>query len=220
MENQNMTKDAKIKLLAQVNAKLKKLDEIQKVEEMIQDNSIEWKIDGVEYRVRKPGRRERQEVRTAKHKRKTQLVFEENVVSEEDLIKAYMTKETPIDIQKMRDEIKQIQQKIDDFAIPLIENPVESEKAKMEEEIDDLSYEQTKIMYDINDYLDCSLEQQLKEYVQEYLVFACLDRKTDNGWVRHYPTYEDFMNTDEKEDDLVYQATWYFAVLINREENA
>jgi hypothetical protein len=186
---------------------------------MIQDNSIEWNIGEVIYRVRKPGRRERQEVRSAKHRRKIQLVFEENAVTEEDLIKAYLKKEIPVDIEKMRNEIKQIQQKIDDLAIRLIEIPIESEKVKIEEEIDDLAYEQTKIMYDINDYLDCSLEQQLKEYVQEYLLFTCLDRKTENGWIKHYKTYEDFINADEKEDDLVYQATWYFAVLINREEN-
>jgi len=219
MENEiKKPTDEKLKMLADVNERIQELDELQEVEDMIQNNSIIWDVEGKSYRVKKPGRRERQEVKTLKNKKKTELIYEVNIVSEEELIQAYLRKESPIDIPKMRDQILDLQRKIESLAIRLIESQIDSEKKKYEVEIESLQQEQTKISYDIRDLLDCSLEKQLKDFVQEYLICMCFEIKVDDVWQRYYKSYDDFMNSnDNNEDRLISQATWYFSVLINRD---
>lgn len=209
----------KTELLAEFNERFNELDELKEVEEMIQDNTIEFPFEEQDYRVRKPGRRERNEIKNIRIKEKNKLLKESGNITEEELIQMYLNRETPIDIPKMRQQIKDLQHKIDKLAVVFIETPIDSEKKKIEAECQDLQMEQLELIYKIDDCLNTSVEKQLKSFVQEYMIYLCLEKRIESNWERHYKSYDAFMDVnDEKEDQLVYKATWYFAVLINKDD--
>jgi len=219
-ETNEKEKVDKKKLLAEVNERLKELDELHDVEEMIQHNTIEFQFDTKSYRVRKPDRRERQELREVKNKKKNQLLRDPENVTEEELVHLYLNRAQPVDIPKMRQEIRTLQHKIDQLAVRIIDarrvgNVNGSEQ--LEKEAEKIKYEQMSLQYRIGELLSTCVEEQLKNYIQEYLVYLLLEEKTSDGWHRYFKSYDDFMNSsDEDEDRLIYRATYYLSALLYR----
>lgn len=208
----------KTKLLKDVSEKLNELDELNEVEEMIQDNAIEFDFEEKIYRVRKLNRREKHEIKAVMNKEKYRLLNEETA-TEEELIQIYLNRKKPINIPALRQEIKNLQVKIEKLAVNYIECNIDSEKKKIEAQCEDLKMEQLEIMYKIDDCFNISLEYQLKAFVQEYMIYLCLEKQDGEKWSHYYKDYDAFMDaTGEKEDKLVYKATYYFNELINRNE--
>jgi hypothetical protein len=206
------------KLLAEVNERIKELDDLQETEDMIRDNTIEFQFDLKTYRVRKPGRRERQELREIKNKKKNQLLRDPENVTEEELIQLYLNRSQPVDIPKMRLDIKTLQHKIDQVAVRIIETPHPKDRDELEKQAEALKYDQIALQYRITELLSTCVEEQLKNYVQEYLVYLLLEEKTADGWQRHFQSYDDFMNCDDDDEDrLIYRATYYLSVLLYRD---
>jgi len=217
MEDQ--TKPDKEEMLKEINARMNELDEVKEVEEMIQDGMIEFDFEGKVYRVRKLARRERHEIKEVSHKEKQRLVFEKGAVDEEELIKMYLKKDNPVDIEALRQSINVLQQEIEKLATNLIECPIESDKEKIEAEALDVQMEQLEVIYKIDDCLNISVEKQLKSFVQEYMIYLCLEKRVDDTFKRVYESYDKFMDTNSEADDkLVYKATYYFSVLINKDD--
>jgi len=209
----------KVKLLQNANNALNELEKIKDIEEMIQDNMIEFGFEEEIYRVRKLTRRERHEIQRITSKEKYRLLNEKDNVTEEELIQTYLNRKNPINISAMRQQIRDIQYKIEKLAIIVTKSSIDSTKKELETKCDDLKLEQLEIMYKIDDCLNISIEQQLKSFVQEYMIYLCLEKMVGEDWKRRYETYDVFMDTNgEKEDKLVYMATYYFNELINKNE--
>jgi len=88
---------------------------------------------------------------------------------------------------------------------------------QLEKEAEKIKYEQMSLQYRIGELLSTCVEEQLKNYIQEYLVYLLLEEKTSDGWHRYFKSYDDFMNSsDEDEDRLIYRATYYLSALLYR----
>ncbi len=209
----------KEKLLADFNEKFNELSEFNEVEEMIQDNTIEFEFSGEDYRIRKLNRREKHEIRKVQSQEKNRLVSEKGNATEEELIQMYLNRDNRINIPELRQEIKNIQVSIDRLAVTFTECNIDSEKKKLEAQCTEFQSKQLEIISKIDECLNSSIEKQLKSFVQEYMIYLVLEKRVGDNWERHYKSYDAFMNTtDDKEDKLLYKATWYFAVLINKNE--
>ena len=206
-------------LLKEVNEKLKEMDEMEEVEAMIQNNTIEFDFEGEFFRVKKPGRREKMELRQLKTKKKNELLQDPDSITEKELIEIYKNRSNPIDIDNMRLQIKVLQRDIGNLASRFVETPIESDRKKLEEELVEMQEIQNEIFYTINDLMDSSIEKQLQDYVQEFLICTCLEKSDNKRWTRYYKDHESFMNAvGEKDEQLLYKATWYFSVLINKND--
>ena len=206
------------KILAEVTEKLNELDELQEVEGMIQNNTIEFQYNGTIYRVRKPNRREREELRLVKNKKQTQLLKDPNNVTEEELIKILLDRSIPVDIPKMRQDIRAFQQKIESLAVDITETASKPDRDKLIEQAESLRYEQLNLQYRINELLSSCVEKQLKDFIQEYLVYVVLEKKADADWVKYFKSYDEFMDSaNEDDDNLIYRAAHYMAALLHRD---
>lgn len=218
MEN-NEPKIDRQELLAQVTKELKELDDLEEMESLIQDNTIEFSFEGQTFRVRKPNRSEKLNIRSVKNKKQNELLKDPGNVTEEELIDTLLKRQAPIDIPKMRQEIKSIQQKIDNLAIRLTECPVPNDRTKIIEEIHSLRYEQVSIQYQVSDRLSSCVEKQLRDFLREYIVYVVLEKKDSDKWVKFFKSYAHFMNSNsEFEDKLIYRATHYMAILLQNDE--
>lgn len=214
-----LTEKQKAKLLNDTSQKINELEQLEIIEEMLRDNIYEFKYIDDWYRVKKPGRGARQELREAKNKKKNELLRDSSNVTEEELLKLYLNRDIPVDISAMRKKIVAYQHKIEDLAKAVIEQPVDSEKEKLMQNIEDYQYQQRSIQLEINELLNSCIEKQLKDFVQEYLVFVALEKKHEDGtWKRCFSSYAEFMDADDRLDQLIYRATYYFTVLILKNE--
>lgn len=209
----------KLALLKEVNEKIKEMDDIDEVEGMIQNSCIEFDCDNEFFRVKKPGRLEKLELRKLKTKKKNELLRDPDSVTEKELVDIYLNRSTPIDIEAMRIQIKMIQRDIENMAKRFVETPIESDRKDLEVELTLMQEKQNELFYEISELMDSSMEKQLRDYVQEFLISLCLEKKTTGGWAKYYKDYDDFMSAEgDKDEDLLYKATWYFSVLINKND--
>jgi len=206
------------KILAEVTEKLNELDELQEAEGMIENNTIEFQYNGSIYRVRKPNRREREELRLVKNKKQTQLLKDPDNVTEEELIKVLLDRSVPVDIPKMRQDIRTFQQKIESLAVDITETASKPDRDKLIDQAESLRCEQLNLQYRINELLSSCVEKQLKDFIQEYLVYIVLEKRTDTNWVKHFKNYDEFMNSaNEDDDNLIYRAAHYMAALLHKD---
>lgn len=215
---ENEQKISKEKLLEDVTRELKELDDLEEMESLIQDNTIEFSYDNQTFRVRKPNRSEKLDIRSMKNKKQNELLKDPANVTEVELIEILLKRPIPVDVPKMRQEVKTLQQKIDNLAIRLTECPFPNDREKIVEQIHSVRYEQVAIQYRISDLLSSCVEKQLKDFVQEYIVYSVLEKKADTGWGKYLKSYELFMNSCSDSDDrLIYRATYYMALLLHND---
>ena len=218
MENADKKIDRE-KLLAQVTQELKEIDDIQEIENLIVDNSVEFLFDSRTYRVRKPNRSERLDIKAMKNKKQNELFKDPANVTETELVDILLQRQNPIDIPQMRKNIHGIQQKIENLAIRLTESPIPNDRQTLLEEIKALRFEQVTIQLEMSERLSSCIEKQLLDFLREYIVYVVLEKKVDEKWIKFFKSYEQFMGTNsEFEDKLIYRATHYLAVLMQNDE--
>lgn len=207
------------KLLEDVLARLRELDDLGDIEDLVKNNTIEFEFNGSWYRVRKPFRQERQEIKVVKNKKLNELLKDPDNVVEEELIKILLKRSYPVDISQMRQNIRNLQSRIDQMAVRLTESLNNKDRETLLNEIDSLRYQRVSIQYEIDRFLSSCVEKQLKDFIQEYIVYVILEEKSDDGWKRYFKSYEEFMgSTEEAEDRLIYKATQYLAALLHYED--
>lgn len=218
MEN-NEKKIDREKLLSQVTQELKEIDDLQEIENIIVDNSIEFMFDSQVFRVRKPNRSERLDIKSMKNKKQNELFKDPANVTEPELIEILLQRDNPIDIPQMRKNIHSIQQKIENLAIRLTESPIPNDRKTLLEEIQTLRLEQVSIQLEMSEKLSSCIEKQLLDFLREYIVYVVLEKKVDEKWVKFFKSYDQFMGTNsEFEDKLIYRATHYLAILLQNDE--
>lgn len=207
------------KFLAEVTQELKELDDLQEMESLIKDNTIEFSFDEKVFRVRKPNRSEKLQIRSIKYKKHTELLRDPGNVTEAELIQALLQRNTPIDVAKMRQEIKTLQQKIEPLAIRLTECQIPNDRKKIVEEINGIRYEQVSVQLEMSEHLASCIEKQLLDYLREYIVFVVLEQKDGDKWVKVFESYDRFMSScSDFEDKLIYRATHFLAILLQSDE--
>jgi len=206
------------KMLAQVTQELKNLDELEEMESLIQNNSIEFSYQGQAFRVRKPTRLEKLEVRSAKNKKQNELLRDSSNVTEVELIDTLLKRQIPVNIPQMRHEVHTLQQKIEEMAVRLTECQLPNDRKKIIEQIQGLRYEQLTLQLRISDLLSCCVEKQLRDFLREFLVYVVLETKSEDKWVKYFKSYDQFMASNSDFDDkLIYRAAHYLAILLKDE---
>ena len=219
MDKQNVDQNERKKLLEEVLERLRELDDLGDIEDLIKNNTIEFEFNGSWFRVRKPYRQERQDIKVVKNKKLNELLKDPDNVVEEELIKILLKRSHPVDIPQLRQNIRNLQTRIDQMAVQLTESLNKKDRETLLNEIDSLRYQRVSIQYEIDRFLSSCVEKQLKDFIQEYIVYVILEKKTDEEWKRYFKTYEDFMkSTDEAEDRLIYKAVQYLAALLHYED--
>lgn len=192
-------------------------EQIEETKELIASNTKEFVFEEKIYRVRKPKKIEKQQIRDLMNKYRIELLRDPKNTTAEELIKLYLKRDIPIDIPKKEKQIRQLQSQIENLAIPAIEAVAENIQEKKVEEILRLQREQKEIQYEIYELLSCSIEHQIKEYIQQILIVFCLEKQEENNWVKVFNSYDHFMS-DENNDKLIFKAAYYLAKLMNNEE--
>jgi hypothetical protein len=180
------------------------------VEAMILDNKIEFDYKDKKYRVRMLSlneKRELHELRLAKYGR---LLNNADILTEQQLIKVYKEKEIA-NIEQMNDDIKKIEIEIRSLSLKEGEALANKESLNVlneyKEKILELQFKRQVLSYQKADLLSYSLQNQLENYVAEYITYLSFDVLIDEKWERVFKSYEEFTNCED--DMLITQAGLY-----------
>ena len=111
-----MKKD-KEKIAQEVSQKMKEMNEVERIEDLLKDNKIEFELNETKYRVRKPIYREREQARKSKNVKYLELLNDDTYMLKDQLIDIYRKK--GIDINKMEAKIVNLQNEIEKLQVRL-----------------------------------------------------------------------------------------------------
>lgn len=200
-EKQILAKEA-LKALAEI-------EEQTKLEDLVKDNKIEFSVNNVIYRVRKPNSIERQEVDIARRKKYLELVKDDSFLFRKQWIKIY--KEKGIDIDEMENKVRILDGEIKDLLLRLAQSTEPNDISKLKEEILKKRDEQFSTSIEITDLLAHSIENTLLIFVNSYITYLVFEKKVGENWIRAYKSYEEFMQADDK---AIEQAFYYMNLLV------
>jgi len=201
-----------IKKEALHNEEVKKiLDEMQetyqidKVQDLIRDNKIEFSYEDREYRVRLLNAKEKDELDMVRRRKFGQLLKDKDILLEKDLIIAYQEK--GIDIEDLDSKIKNLNAQIEaqnyKLGEALAKSPGDSILNTYKKEIINLTYKLHELTIQRGHLLEYSLENHLQNFIAQAISYLCLDIKVEDKWVRAFGTLDDFMSQDDRLVNLV-----------------
>lgn len=186
------------------------IDSTIEVENMIQNNQIEFNINDKKYRVRKPTLEEQKQLETFRRKKYVELINDDSMMFQKQWIKKY--KEKGIDIEAMEKEIRDLQSQIDQTMIKLAKTAEDGRVAQLEEEIIGLKRKQAMLHIEKTDLLNYSIEDQLLIAVNSFYTYIVLEIEIDGKWQKVYNNFDEFDNS--KDTKLIYKAFHYMSHLI------
>jgi len=194
---------------------LKALDELEdtvRLENIVKDNKIEFKIKDKQYRLRLPTAIEQEELGTVRRKEYTRLVSDDSFLFRKQWVEKYKTK--GIDIEKMGKDIIELQAQIKDLLLRLAQTTDTKSIGTLKDEILKLREKQKKIAMERTDLLGYSIEDQLNIFTTSYTCYLVLEQKKKDKWVQYFSNFKDF----EKSEDimLMNQALYYINFLLYR----
>lgn len=205
----------KAKMIIEATKKFKELQNLSVMEDMLENNIQEFQFNNKLYRVKKPGRGQKIEIREALNRKQNELLRNPDTATEEELIQLYLKQTPPKDIKSMRKKIERLQKNVETLAEQITEQEIESEKKKLLQSQDDIIYEQHSIQSEINFLLSSSMEKQLHDYLTDYIIIVCLEVQIEeNKWERYFKTYEEFYNANDEQDNLIYMSNYYMAMIL------
>jgi hypothetical protein len=197
MENYRSMEDLK-KVVDKINDD----KELTNIEQLIQDNKVEFEHKGNIYRVRLMSLREKQDLHEFRLSKYGEMLQDKNVLLNKDIIRLYKERDL-IDIDKLRDDISKIDAELNTLQMDCgraLENKAsESILNDYKDKINKLLTDKQLINFRIDDFLRLSLENQLLNYVAEYITYLTLDVQRDDKWERVFKTYEDFLNCEDEQ---------------------
>lgn len=213
------TQEEKIKLSQDVTKKIKELNELEKVEDLIKDNKIEFTYKEKKYRVRKPNLKEKSDIRNKTNKKYVELLDDDDFILREQLISKL--KKNGVDINAMDRKINELQAEIETVQVKLA--PIKDKKTieVLEKEIESLTQKQQLASIDIREYLEPCIETELTDFGNLYMIYTLLEKHSkciegDFSWVKVFDSYDNFLKTDD--DDLIGQATYYLSLIIFKKD--
>jgi len=192
------------------------LDGQIETEKLLSDNSSEFDLEGVVYRVNKPSFEQKQTVNKERMKKLVSLLKDQEQLLEKDLIALYESR--GISIAELDTSLDALRKRREDFAEKLGKGLVEKRDEKdleiYKKEIEKVIVEQDALLMQKSALLDSSIESQINVFVYTYLAYLTLEKRVEEDWVKAFDTYENFLKSDET---LVNKATWV-TTFVNRTE--
>lgn len=210
----------KQELAKKLTEEIQQMDNLKELEEMLKKNYIQWDLDGITYRVRKPNYQEHQKLRREKIKKHNELRNDPNWKYEEQLIQEY--EEKGKNIAKMTEKQLEIGKNIEELELKLAELGNVSEKdtkaiIDLKIEIFNLMSEQRTISLEKIELLSYSIESELTVLVNSYICYLVLEKmESGENWIRVFDSYENFMNSDN--DTLLNMAGHYLSLIVRNIE--
>jgi len=192
--------------------KLQQLNEKEQLEGLIKDNKIEFEIKGIKYRVHKPTNAEGLQVRKARTKKYIELLKDDTYMLREQLIDLYKGK--GVDIKQLEEDIKEISLQIEDIQEKVAPIPTESKEliSNYEQQVKDLIQKQSEISIRLTELMEYSVENEILEYSNLYLIYSILEEQKNNKWVKCFANYLDFLASDN--ETLILEATYNLSLLV------
>ncbi len=203
-------KEIRKKLAKDINDKVNELNSVESIEQLVNNNKIEFEIDKVTYRVRKSNYKETELVRRERNKKKTELLENPKYRLREELITIYKRhgkdiKEMETVINSFPSKFKPIQERL-----ALATAPKDIELLKLE--LKKLEESQFELIIEKNECLDGCIEKGISEYANLYMVYLVTEKKVKDKWIKAFKTYEEFLDNDE----VIIQGSNYLSLLIYR----
>ena len=188
---------------------LAEIEDTVKLENLVKNNVIEFIVDNVTYRVRKPSFVEQQEINIARRKKYLELVKDETYLFRKQWIEQYKVK--GIDIVAMENKVRALAEEIKATLLRLATSQDSKDITSLKQDVMKLRDEQFTTSIEITDKLSYSIEDQIVVYVNSYTTYLVLEKKIENLWQKVYVNYEDFQKSDSK---VINNAFYYLSYLI------
>jgi hypothetical protein len=203
-----------------VKQKIRDSIDLDKIQEYVKKNKIEFEYEGKKYRVRKPIPKERQEVSKLRMEKHVSLLKEKDengdfkYMSERDLINLY--KERGVNIDDMDKKLKHYRKKEQDLMFKL-GKAIKEKKGKNELDVYKKEIVQYReLMQELGvkktQLLELSIEQQIMIFVYSYFTSKITEKLEKEKWVNVWESYDDFLNDTE---ELTNKAISHAVLIIN-----
>jgi hypothetical protein len=206
----------KKQITEKISKNIEEAENLENLENFVKKNEIEFSLNNISYKIRKPTYKEVLELREKKKIKFLSLIKDENSVPRDELIE--QCKEKGYDIEAWRNERIKLQTEKDNLNLKLAEyGKTEKNEAteNLKSKITELVEKQADLINKENEFLQYSIEGQLAEYVNSYLLYLILEQHTDTKkekWKRVFSTYEELQNTDNT--DLIIQSGYYLNLIM------
>lgn len=187
------------------------------IDKSLQSNELEFEVDHIKYRVRKPTFSEKQNCENARLKKFNELIKKDEYMFEESLIS--ILKNKGIDIKAMDDQIRKLESDKQTYQYKLgkglVDNIANNEVEELRTQIIELTNLQQYLIVKKNNYLEFSIENQMVVFVYLYLTSLITEQKDGEEWVRVWKDLNELQSCEN--ESLIRQAT-FCATLITRNE--
>lgn len=213
----NKINNLTIKELNNVYNKLKNVLNTEITENMLKNNIIEFEYNKVNYRIKRPTFKQRQEAYEKQVEKRLELLQNSKYMLEDDLKKLYKEKRN-IDIDDIIKQINILENQKNNYQLKLgeaLKNKVpENEKKVYKEEIKKIEDKQNLLSIKKTNLLEFSIENQTLIFVYSYLTYLITEKKDGNKWIKAWKTYDNFLNTD---DNIINTISWYSGIILRNE---
>ncbi len=212
-ESKEVTEEKNVeKEINSLQSKIQQMLEVDKLSEMIVNNSIQFEHKNVQYRAGKPTFKQKQEANEKRVTKFSELMRDEKYMMEDTLIALYLKK--GVDIKDIDSKLVVLEKQRQDYMYKLgqaiKENKPNEDLQTYKEEILKINTQYQELTMRRTVYMDISLESNINVFVFTYLAFLTTEKKENDIWIRAWNTYDDFMNSDES---LINLAVFYASFL-------
>ena len=205
-------KKVRQEMIKKFDKKIKDIEDLDYAKDIIKDNKIQFIINKINYRVRKPTFKEKQLLRIFKAKKRNEFIQDSNLKLREELILEH--KKSGIDIEAMDEQIRVLEKHKKEARLKQAQVK-DADKPKLTEKIEEIRSKQIEISLKKQSLLENSIEDLWVEYVNAYLVYLVLEIEENNKWKKVFNTFEELENSDN--DELLLTAGTYLSALIYHE---
>jgi len=213
--------------IAKIKDSVKDIVDVDAIEDLIKNNEIEFEYKEIQYKVKKPTFKQKQETNEKRISKYTELLKDPNMLLENDLIDLY--KKRGIDINEMNKQYDSIGKEMDSYMFRLGKAIKEKKPNKdleiFKTELNKLHSQQQEINMKKAVLLDTSIQSQVNIYIYTYLAFLVLEKlekgkdlgkgnKEQDKWVKAFDKYDTFINQAEP---LVNTAVYYVSLISKNE---
>jgi len=200
-----------------------KLEEVKKqlnlslVEQLLTNNTHEFEVEGVKYRVTKPTFAQKKQINTIKMKTLNKLLRDPECLFEKDIIA--LLKAKGIDIPDMENQLKVLETQKEKLQMSLgealAEQKTESNLHVFKEEIEKIETKQQTISFQKAFYLENTIENQVAVEIYCYTSYLITEKAEEESgqdikWAKPWKDYDDFTNSSEQ---LINSVTFYATII-------
>jgi hypothetical protein len=203
----------KQKLMEEVALRIKEINEIDLLEQMLKDNINEFIFKDQHYRVRKPTPPEKEQANKERMIRYIAFLKDPAYMFRKQIVA--LCKAKGVDIDAMEFKMKQLGLQEHELYKRLDGNQDPADIELLEKEILSVQEQQKDVFLEKEELLKYCIEKQLDDFLKFYLVYLVLEVYKNDKWNRVYMTYEEFMESPD--EILQAKAAQILALMINNE---